>query len=745
MSDSNALSAAMAQYSVVLSLLGPSIDDRNIDTTALAGIYKSSVFPLMHQHGVRRIFAMGTLSIKRPEDRWSFFHFIILIFMRLFASAIYRCIHNVAQAFEEEASGIDWTIFRIAQIPGESDEASWKKDRELGELFTGWVGEEGWSSSVARSGLARWLADAAEGGADRWVGKMPAISCPSKPEWMDGGERQREMAERVKAEVKRSAKRRRGEKHIQNIMENMSDTESCTIPQLHEAPSPSNSSAPFHISCSTPFQATRGMASAREPGSDTTLRESAVVSPSSHNSAVISNTSSGATTFTTNRAPQESRNHSIAQNVQLSPLPQRSEEELSFVMAYLDYVFPVLFPFYKPPILEGGRSWLLVQIMKNTGLFHTVISLVSYFFSVVPIIVEPARELCVHADLLESAYLLESIVQLLNVEVVISRTENWQVHLEAAIVLFKQIFQYHGMNQSSSDISHILAQMGHGSFITTPSNSSLWNADQAAFRFFSAILLVDDIVSSTSLESAPRLHEYHPHLLSNDLSPEEGAPLQLENFVGCQNWVLVLVGEIAALDRWKKDMRKGGTLLMAQLVQRASVIQQQLDDGLARLKLSQGKQQQESHEHPRPIDVLTQYGLHGHKPNMLDDCTSITRIWAYAARTYLLIVVSGWQPANLEIRSGVARTIELFSHLASHGWLRTLAWPLCVTECLAEESQEPIIRELVSSMGALQKFGTMHEALMIMENAWRCRRQIDVNSWDIAACFRSLGYTALLV
>lgn len=176
MTDSAALSTAMAKCSVVLSLLGPSIHDKNIDPTVLADIYKYSIFPTMHQHGVRRILAMGTLSLKRPEDQWNFFHFIILIFMRLLASAIYRCIHNVAEVFEEEGSGLDWTIFRIAQIPGESDEASWKRDRKLGELFTGWVGEVEWSSSVARSGLARWLVDAVEGRAYGWVGKMPAVS-----------------------------------------------------------------------------------------------------------------------------------------------------------------------------------------------------------------------------------------------------------------------------------------------------------------------------------------------------------------------------------------------------------------------------------------------------------------------------------------------------------------------------------------------------------------------------------------
>jgi hypothetical protein len=91
----------------------------------------------------------------------------------------------------------------------------------------------------------------------------------------------------------------------------------------------------------------------------------------------------------------------------------------------------------------------LVLAMKNRGLYHTVISLVSYFFFMVAIVSGPTNQLCttqtwdqlqkqtdlavkivqrdlqhisspgVHTDLRESVYLLESIVQLLNVEVVI--------------------------------------------------------------------------------------------------------------------------------------------------------------------------------------------------------------------------------------------------------------------------------------------------------------------------------------
>ena len=176
MDDLAALSTAIAQSSVIISLLGPS--SFRISPTQFADYYKTSVIPLMRQHGVSRIMAMGTLSIVRPEDRWSFLRFLIVLIVRLLANNAYRNILNIAEVFEKEAQGLDWTIYRIAGIPGGSDEASWRKDREDGQTFVGWIGEKGWSGSQKRGALSRWLVDAAEDGAGmaEWVGKMPAVS-----------------------------------------------------------------------------------------------------------------------------------------------------------------------------------------------------------------------------------------------------------------------------------------------------------------------------------------------------------------------------------------------------------------------------------------------------------------------------------------------------------------------------------------------------------------------------------------
>ncbi|KAL4932365.1 NAD(P)-dependent oxidoreductase [Aspergillus undulatus] len=175
MDDLDSLSAAMAQARLVISLLGPSLTHK-IPTTLFADIYKLSVFPLMREHGVRRIFAMGTPSIPRPEDSWTFISCVGVPLLRIFVNYAYQNVRNIGDAFEHHAEGLDWTVYRISMIPGNHDEDSWRADREDGEVFVGWVGESGWTMSQKRGALARWLVDAAEGGAEEWVEKMPAVS-----------------------------------------------------------------------------------------------------------------------------------------------------------------------------------------------------------------------------------------------------------------------------------------------------------------------------------------------------------------------------------------------------------------------------------------------------------------------------------------------------------------------------------------------------------------------------------------
>lgn len=173
MNDLEALFMAMSKASLVLSLLGPSITNKSIKPDLFATQYLSSVFPAMRKCGVRRIIAMGTISISRPDDRWTMFHKMVSIFMKLFAAAIYQNMQNIAKAFEEDAKDLDWTIFRIARIPGEADEENWRNDRG-GEIYAGPVGGKGWTTSIQRASLTKWIVDNMQSKA--WFSKMPALS-----------------------------------------------------------------------------------------------------------------------------------------------------------------------------------------------------------------------------------------------------------------------------------------------------------------------------------------------------------------------------------------------------------------------------------------------------------------------------------------------------------------------------------------------------------------------------------------
>lgn len=176
MTSTSDLSPAMAQTSVVISLLGPDIMQKGLGPKLFSNMYGSTVLPLMREHGVRRIFAMTTLSIKLPEDHWTLIQTLVTNIMWLLLSSKYQAMHNIKDVFVNDAQDIDWTLFRLTGIPGGADEESWRRDRDQGKVFVGYIGLKGWTTSIKRAALARWLVDAAEDGQARWIRKMPAIS-----------------------------------------------------------------------------------------------------------------------------------------------------------------------------------------------------------------------------------------------------------------------------------------------------------------------------------------------------------------------------------------------------------------------------------------------------------------------------------------------------------------------------------------------------------------------------------------
>ena len=437
-------------------------------------------------------------------------------------------------------------------------------------------------------------------------------------------------------------------------------------------------------------------------------------------------------------------------------------------MFYLDNVFPYLFPLYRPSLVrDGGRAWVLEMMLKSPAIRQAALCQSSLFFTLVQrtedpetvwqeILLQAGNAFSVlrgalevrlaapgHENLHCTVRLLASIIQLQRFEVAILSFDNCQQHLNAALDLFYRLMNNTGAVEPSNHramFKAVLYSLQPSSWECPLRQFKVACAEQAAFRFSSALLILDDIVASTALQEPPKLLDYHEDLLGSTSGADD--TFNLETIIGCQNWVLLQLGKISALDAWKQKRKKAGNLNVMELVRQAASIHDALQSNLERLSSDPHAVQEKT------LDMLNVFptDFFDESIRSLSQITTITRIWAHAAFAYLAVVVSGWQPASLEMRYNAARVIELIAqHLKPPALLRTVVWPFCVAGCLAELSEEACIRRMVEGLQPANMFGTIRKALEIMENVWASRESAEATSRDISTCLRSDGGLILLV
>ncbi|KAI0855297.1 fungal-specific transcription factor domain-containing protein [Xylaria cubensis] len=594
------------------------------------------------------------------------------------------------------------------------------------------------------------------------------ISCyysDTKPEWMDGGVREKQMADELKVMVKKKANERRERKWGQ-------------LPTMTDfSPSAQTQQQAVHQSSDHHPMTDAG-------GPTTSEEEAGDVNPPS---TVTSETSPSQADTCNESSPPSSLPSSFDSPIRpaVASFPEnRSEIEVSFTMIYLDYVVPFLFPFYRPCLLESSRGWMLVLLMKNRALFHTALSLANLLYAVLLDSMDGTHGACKRANwaelqahqeiaiqalqedikalnergaanaFKECVSCMQSIVQLLEFEIATACTTNWQFHHDAAVVLFDQVMTNHVTTADGSTTittttpwSSILARIGFP-FRRIPlgTGKAVLTSDQSAFQFYTAYLLWIDIIAATASGEAPRLQKYHAELLQGD-QPK----INLGEYVGCYSWVMLAIAEVAKLAAWKREHQSKGTLSTIHLVRQICPIRLRLNEKLETLSFSVGDRATNIYDPSAHHPVTPYAGFHemvaGSEAQQSPAIDLHSRIWAQATITYIHVIASGLQPTLPEIQASVQATIELFRVLPSPLAVRTLIWPFVVTGCLALPEQESFFVELVQQMGAMQVFGTVKEALNIMKAVWQHTGSacMDPQMWDIATCFSLLGHCSLLV
>lgn len=554
-----------------------------------------------------------------------------------------------------------------------------------------------------------------------------------RPAWMDGGVRQEEMAKQLKREIKEKGNRRGGERAI-HISSNRV--------QISEAITSESTELPDRVP----------MVLATPPSNLFGAH------PYNHNSGVESYPEASTILF---QHGADRTNKDALESIVFEP------SDTVLLMFYLEQLLPFLFPFYQPSLHQGGRAWMLELMMNSPVVRQATLCLSSFFFTLAQgaanrdgigemglaqtraafAVLRQALQVIDSSGITEHPHcavrIMASIMQIQRFEIAVSSFNSCQAHLDAALALFTQLVNISGTVNSvgsGSSFNTVMRSLGSSSWNLPAQHLQFPSAEQAAFRFSSALLILDDIIASTVLQEEPRLYEYHRNLLDNidDTDP----PLNLEVAIGCQNWTLLNIGEIAVLDAWKQRCKRAGNLDVMELVHRATAIKDSLEAHLKRLG-------NDPILVPRGDSGLLDVFIADHcrqSGTLAGQSSLATRVWAHAALAYLFVVVSGWQPSSVDVRYHVGRVVELLTHqLSPPALLRTMVWPFCVAGCLAESAQEAHLRGMVEVLQPPSVFGTVRKALEIMENVWRKRDAEDFANHDLATCFQSQGGLVLLV
>lgn len=540
-----------------------------------------------------------------------------------------------------------------------------------------------------------------------------------RPDWMDGGEKQDAMTRRFKAQIRQGKERLRDRDYVQ--VHDMGDGT-----KLRTTPWPDAAIADPEL----------------DRRNDSTAPNNTLPDSDDH----------GNLDWPLNEIPDSKA---------------FKEFDVDFTMLYMDHVFPFLFPFYAPPIIQGGRAWVLDVLRSNQTLFQAVMSLSTFFLTLVfssedmssyeacrrnswnrlevytnSAVKNLRREVLAinqehsKTDVLQRVRTMESITQLMVLEKAMARTSELHIHLAAAISLFEDVLEFSSLD-GGADLRRVMAYLERPASAPRSTRGPVWNTEQAALRFFFAILLQADVISCTALQTVPRLRKYYPNLICHEYGEAiTQSLLRMEEYVGYEGWVLVIIAEIAALEFWKRGEQESGTFEADQLTSRGDQIDKALEGGLGGLEDRCRKRERE----PRPV---LQKFLSNDANQRVKQATT-TRIWAHAARVYLTLVMVGWQPYHPIIRQSVVEVLGLLRQLEDPAMLCSSVWPFCVAGCVADASQEQEFRDLAASSGSLQSFGLVGESLRILERVWSRRGELSVD-WNLAACFSIMGSPILLL
>ncbi|EWZ00065.1 hypothetical protein FOYG_03976 [Fusarium oxysporum NRRL 32931] len=508
---------------------------------------------------------------------------------------------------------------------------------------------------------------------------IPCHGYGSKPTWMDGSAAENEELERIKRAVKQHVKKLRRVQRNQSLGRDVQPERRAQI-QTPPAPDATELSSPSLL------------AEAVDRGYDSFESPKTLVDAG--NSLPLTRRLIQKEEAAQPVSPSQDPNHPYA-------LPPRLA---SLIMYYLDHVFVWQFPYFQPRPSLGNRGWLLIFLSNGGSLSHAALALstlhrdasqkkCSYSqeaFEFHSKALRELRKLSQHtetetllSDRTKLAEFIAASLTLISFEVFNGAEYDWVPHLDAVTAVLAM----------HSPDALLLTSSSPESTLPSPVNTSRDgdpHQSQADFNFLVAEALWHDILACATTGRVPRI-PYRQWL--------EGSGLEMADLMGCYNWVMIAIGDLAHLQAWKKDMKQQGRLSVPELARRGQRIEKRLQDGITELKRT----------------ANAGASIRGSIP----PAPWVSHIFALASLVLSSTIVSGPWALLPEVKDAISESIIVLRDWPQAIPLRGLVWPLYIIGCLAEPSLQGVFESLLSSvLDESGGFGNSGTVIKLLKSSW---------------------------
>lgn len=292
----------------------------------------------------------------------------------------------------------------------------------------------------------------------------------------------------------------------------------------------------------------------------------------------------------------------------------------------------------------------------------------------------------------------------------------WQIHLRAAIDVFRKPCKDRWATPGLVEPSTTLISKAKPAEHNLPVSE-----ETVVFRFLSAVVLWLDIISCITTGRSPRLLSVH----SDTLSPS--SQIRLENIMGCENWVVLQMGRIAALQEYKTQASHNA----ADFNNRADTISKELRHHLTQGFLDSIRITNSNPAAPKPVEASP---------------TLVTRIYALGAFIYLHVVASGFQTQTEELSTTVWEAMALLRTLFPANSIHAIVCPLYIIGSVVRSDKDKDFFRIVFSKPPLLVPSLAHRntILPLLEDIWRMR-ETSVSGWTWEDSLRLSNHNLLLL